>query len=1108
MSDNKKPKQENNYTAKSIQVLEGLEPVRKRPGMYIGGTSPEGLHHLIWEVVNNSVDEAMAGYCKNIEVKMLQDNVVEVTDDGRGIPVEKHPQTKKSTLETVLTILHAGGKFGGDGYKISGGLHGVGVSVVNALSVWTKAEVKRDGKIYSMEFERGKPKTKDPEVVGKSTEVGTKISFKADPQIFPVIEYNWEKVLGYVRQQAYLTKGVSIKVFDKREKGKERSYGFLFDGGLISYIKFLNRRKEIKNEMPFYAEKKVEDTLVEVALQYTDGYKEHIFSFANNIFTPEGGTHEAGFRAALTRVMNNYAKKNNYLKEKDESFTAEDLQEGLTAVISVKLKNPQFEGQTKAKLGNSEMRGIVSSITAEALADYLEAHPNNAKAILEKCLLTAKSRIAARAAKDAVIRKGALEGMTLPGKLADCSSKNPAESELYIVEGDSAGGCFDGKTEVALVDGRNLSFLELIEEEKKNIKNYCYAIKEDDSVGIGEIKNVRKTKHNAEVIKIILDNDEELVCTPDHLFMLRSCKYKKAKNLTEKDSLMPLYRQFSRLGKRITIEGYEMIFNPAQLRWIFTHMLADKYNLEHEFYQENAGSYRHHVDFNKRNNNPNNLIRLNKEDHLEIHRQCVRKTLQRPDVLKKLKALRKTREYREKISNTMLKPKTRKMLSERAKKQWENKEYKNFMAEKFLEFYNSNSQYREKNNKSLNVAQKKYWSSEENKQKQAARARKYFEKYPEQKKQLSEIAKKQWQNASLLKWRKEKTTQQWTRDFRVKRKIAYNQTYLQKALKVLHDVYKAKNKINKIAYDKIRKESNDKNLIKYETIRQRFFGGSEKKLQEAAVHFNHRIKSIEKIAKKIDVYDLEVPNAHNFALASGIFVHNSAKQGRNRKFQAILPLRGKLVNVEKTTLDKVVKSDTLKPIIIALGAGIGNSFDIEKLRYHRIIIMADADVDGSHIRTLLLTFFYRYYEELITRGYIYIAQPPLYRIQKSKDVRFAYTEEEKNKIINELKKSKIPRNNTLENSEAEIIMETDESESEVGEKIAGINIQRYKGLGEMNPEQLWETTMDPERRVMRQVKIEDATSADRVFDILMGSDVEPRRRFIQTHAKSVKNLDI
>jgi DNA gyrase subunit B len=668
------------YSAKSIQVLEGLEPVRKRPGMYIGGTSAEGLHHLIWEVVNNGIDEAMAGYGDEITLKLLTNNIVEFSDKGRGIPIEKHPQTKKSTLETVLTVLHAGGKFGGNGYKISGGLHGVGVSVVNALSTYLRAEVKRGGKIYEMEFERGKPKSKEPKVIGKTKETGTVISFQADPQIFPEIKYNWEKILAYLRQQSYLTKGINVKIYDERDEKNKRAYGFLFDGGLISYIKFLNRGKEVKNEMPFYVEKEVDENMVEIAMQYTDSYKEHVFSFANNIFTPEGGMHEMGFRTALTRVVNAYARKASLLKEKDTNFTSEDLQEGLTAVISVKLKNPQFEGQTKAKLGNGEMRGIVSSVMAEALAEYLESHPNNAKAMIAKIMLTAKARIAARAAKDAVIRKGALEGMTLPGKLADCSIRDASKTELYIVEGDSAGG--------------------------------------------------------------------------------------------------------------------------------------------------------------------------------------------------------------------------------------------------------------------------------------------------------------------------------------------------------------------------------------------------------------------------------------------------SAKQGRDRRFQAILPLRGKLVNVEKTTLDKVVKSDTLKPIIIALGAGIGDSLDISKTRYHRIIIMADADVDGSHIRTLLLTFFYRYFEPLIREGYIYIAQPPLYRIQKGKEVQYCYTEEQKNVAVSEIIKKSAEKAGKKEKAnkkaEPEVIMETDEEngESEVGEKVAGINLQRYKGLGEMNPTQLWETTMDPDTRMMLQVTIEDAEAADKMFDVLMGSEVEPRRRFIQTHAKSVKNLDV
>ncbi|HOX11148.1 MAG TPA: DNA topoisomerase (ATP-hydrolyzing) subunit B [Candidatus Moranbacteria bacterium] len=691
MAKDETKKKGSGYDAKSIQVLEGLDPVRKRPGMYIGGTSTEGLHHLIWEVVNNSIDEAMAGRCDKIKIQLLPENIVQIEDNGAGIPVEIHPQTKKSTLETVLTVLHAGGKFGGDGYKVSGGLHGVGVSVVNALSVWTKAQVHREGKIWEQEYKRGVPVAK-VKPVGKSDRTGTTISFQADPQIFPEIKYSWTKILDYVRQQAYLTKGVKIIVEDRREVLKKEDdykicrHGFYFDGGIISFVKFLNRGKEVKNDLPVYIEKTVDDVNVEISLQYTDGFKEHLYSFANNIFTIEGGMHVTGFKMALTRVLNDYAKKNNLLKEKEGAMTSEDLKEGLTAVVSVKLRNPQFEGQTKSKLGNAEVRGIVSSVTSDGLVEFLEKHPNNAKAMIEKCMLTVRARIAARAAKDAVLRKGALEGMTLPGKLADCTTRDAQRSELYIVEGDSAGG--------------------------------------------------------------------------------------------------------------------------------------------------------------------------------------------------------------------------------------------------------------------------------------------------------------------------------------------------------------------------------------------------------------------------------------------------SAKQGRNRMFQAILPLRGKLVNVEKTSLDKVVKSDTLKPIIIALGTGIGETFDASRLRYGKIIIMADADVDGSHIRVLLLTFFYRYFEELITNGNIYIAQPPLYRIQKGKDIRWAYDDKEKDLIIEELRLKTAEKNAEKKSAKAVKIEESvssadeeiTEEDLEAGdgeiEKIAGVTIQRYKGLGEMNPQQLWDTTMDPEKRKMLQVEIGDAQEADKVFDILMGSDVEPRRRFIQTHAKDVKNLDV
>jgi len=668
MAKKKELKTKSDYTAKSIQVLEGLEPVRKRPAMYIGGTSVEGLHYLVWEVVNNAIDEAMAGYCKNVVVELLPENKVRVTDDGRGIPVEKHPQTKKSTLETVMTKLHAGGKFGGEGYKISGGLHGVGVSVVNALSVWMRAEVFRDGKTWIQEYKRGKP-LGPVKANGKSNKTGTVITFQPDPEVFAEIVWNWNEIVDYLRQQAYLTKGVNIKIFDKREVlnekdlHKEKRVGFCFDGGIVSYIKFLNRGKEAKNFRPFYVEKTANDVYIEISLQYVEGLKEHLYAFANNIFTTEGGMHVTGFRTALTRVLNDYGKKNGLIKEKNGgSLTSDDVSEGLTAVVSVKLKNPQFEGQTKAKLGNSEVRGIVLTVMSEGLSEYLEKNPNDAKAIIGKCLISAQARLAAQAAKQAVIRKGALEGMTLPGKLTDCSSRDAEKCELYIVEGDSAGG--------------------------------------------------------------------------------------------------------------------------------------------------------------------------------------------------------------------------------------------------------------------------------------------------------------------------------------------------------------------------------------------------------------------------------------------------SAKQGRNRNFQAILPLRGKILNVEKARIDKMLMSQEIKNLIIAMGTGVGDQANIDKMRYHRIIIMTDADVDGSHIRTLLLTFFYRNFEEIIKRGYLYIAQPPLYRIQKGKEVLYAYNDEDKNEIVEEfLSDSKKDKKTKIEITDEAI-------------KTGGVNIQRYKGLGEMNPSQLWETTMDPQNRVMYQMKIKDAAEADKIFNILMGSEVEPRKRFIQTEARSVVNLDV
>ncbi|EGT3932214.1 DNA topoisomerase (ATP-hydrolyzing) subunit B [Clostridioides difficile] len=629
------------YGASQIQVLEGLEAVRKRPGMYIGSTSPRGLHHLVYEVVDNSIDEALQGYCSDIYVSINEDGSVLVKDNGRGIPVEIHPKTGKSTLETVLTNLHAGGKFGGGGYKVSGGLHGVGVSVVNALSKWMVAEVYLNGKRYKQTYEKGLPTSK-LEVVGESQDKGTMIQFMPDETIFDEIEFKYETLEYRLRELSFLNKGIKIVFEDKRE-GQEKRKEFHYTGGLVEYIKYLNKSRTGIHDDIVYIDKKVDDCFVELAMQYTDGYTENIYSFANNINTHEGGSHLSGFKAALTKTVNDYAKRNKFLKENDVNLLGEDIREGLTAVVSVKLPEPQFEGQTKTKLGNSFMRGIVDSVTVDELGSFLEENPSTARIIVDKALRAQRAREAAKKARELTRRKSVLESTSLPGKLADCAEKDPSKSEIFLVEGVSAGG--------------------------------------------------------------------------------------------------------------------------------------------------------------------------------------------------------------------------------------------------------------------------------------------------------------------------------------------------------------------------------------------------------------------------------------------------SAKQGRDRNSQAILPLRGKILNVEKSRLDRILSSDEIKNMITAYGCGIGEDFDIDKARYHKIIIMTDADVDGAHIRTLLLTFFFRYMRPLIDEGYVYAAQPPLYKVTKQKKEHYVYSDKELNILLDE-----IGRN--------------------------GVELQRYKGLGEMNAEQLWETTMNPETRTLLQVTVEDAAIADEVFSMLMGDKVAPRKEFIEENARFVRNLDI
>jgi len=1067
----------NDYTASRIQVLEGLEAVRKRPGMYIGPTDINGLHQMVREVVDNSVDEALAGYADHIDIVIHADASVTVSDNGRGIPVDLHPTKKVSGLELAATVLHAGGKFDSDSYKVSSGLHGVGLSVVNALSTWMRIEVRARGKLWRQEYRTGKPQG-PVKAVGNSDGRGTTVNFMPDTMIFKDgIDYNFRALTQRFREMAYLTKALRFHIADERDN---QEVSFYFEGGIRSYVRHLNKEKSVLHKLPFYVERDSNGVAVEVALQYTEAYDtDSIYAFANNINNTDGGAHLTGFRNALTRVVNNYARSKGLLKENEANLTGDDVREGLTAVISVKLQDPQFSSQTKEKLVSPEATSAVSSVFGDAFNTWLEENPSDAKRIIEKTISAARTRLAVQKVRETA-RKSAMEGFSLPGKLADCSDTNPARCEIYIVEGDSAGGCFSGDTQVALADGRSLSFEEIVAEQAEGKEHFCYTIRKDGTIGVERIVNPRVTKRNAEVVRVALDNGEAIVCTPDHRFMLRDGSYKPAIALTSNDSLMPLYRKLSdKRESGITIDGYEMAWDPRSESWLFTHVLADWYNRWSGVYVETDGDHCHHVDFNKRNNNPTNIRRLPADVHLALHREHVSRTLHRPDVVEKCRAIKQSDAFHSAMSARMQQPETRRIMSEQAAAQWANDDYKSYMGERWREFYATNAEYRQQNAEQLDQAQRTYWAEVANRQAQAERVRDYFAGNPQAREMLAELAQVQWQDEALLVWRREKTKEQWTPEFRAKRKAALAQTYYQKTLAALKGCER-QGTLDLDIYQAHRRQTNDKSLLRFDTFCQRYFEGDETRACEAVANYNHRVVSVERLAERIDVYDIEVPHTHNFALASGVFVHNSAKQGRDRRFQAILPLRGKILNVEKSRLDKMLSNNEVRALITAIGASVGEQFDPAKLRYHRIVIMTDADVDGSHIRTLLLTFFFRYMRPIITNGHLYIAQPPLFSIKHGKEMKYVYTDAERDSYLETLPKDARER----------------------------AHIQRYKGLGEMNAEQLWETTMNPLNRTMGQVTLEDAQAADETFTMLMGDLVPPRKRFIQTHALEVRNLDI
>ncbi len=1110
------------YLADQIQVLEGLQAIRKRPAMYIGSVDARGLHHLVHEVVDNSIDEAMAGFCKNIQVTLNPDSSVTVADDGRGIPVDVHPKYGEPGVQLVLSRMHSGGKFEHKMYRVSGGLHGVGLSVVNGLSEWLEVRVRREGKEHRMRFERG-TKASDLEVVGPAEGTGTIITFKPDSQVFETIEFDYDTLAARLRELAFLNAGLEIIIVDKAHG---RGDVFQFSGGISEYVKWINRAKTPLHPDPIRFTKESNGTFVEVAMQYHDGYSESIFTFVNNIDTVEGGTHLAGFKAGLARAFNNYAKENKYLKQ-GEGLEGDDVREGLTAILSVKIPDPQFEGQTKMKLGNSEVKGIVESAVYEKLTEHFLENPKVAEICIGKAVLASQAREAARKARELTRRKGLLEGFNLPGKLADCQERDPAKSELFIVEGPSAGGCFSGDTRIALADGRRLSFTEIIEERERGVEHFCYTIRRDGKIGLQKITDARKTRENAKVVKVFLDNGEEIRCTPDHRFMLRNGSYRQARSLRPGDSLMPLRTKLSDMNEPgITINGYEMVWDPKSESWLFTHVLADWYNLWQGTYAAYAEDQRHHVDFNKLNNSPPNVVRLSRADHLSLHSEHVGKTLRLPGNVERSKRVRQSQGFRKKMSERMKQPDMRRILSVRAKNQWSDPEYKRHMKSSWLRFYWENEGYRNEVLERLNRGQREYWSVPGRRSAGAVRSRRYFAENPAAREEFSKRAQKQWHDDGLRAWRAEATRRQWRapeyrhrhaesvrrwwkahpehaqklaaaagqtwadpeKRFRIeqglrrwretvptqRRSQVIREGHRLKSLQLLNAVLDAEDVQE--AYEQLRR-STAPTAIRYDRLLQEHFEGERARMLEAAANVNCKILAVVALSEPVDVYDLAVEGTHNFALAAGVFVHNSAKQGRRREFQAILPLRGKILNVEKARLDQMLKNEEIRVLITAIGAGVGEDFNPSKVRYHKIVQMADGDVDGAHINTLLLTLFFRYMRSLIDAGYVYIAQPPLYKIRKGKDLYYAYSERQREDLAKQL-----------------------------GDK--GVVYQRYKGLGEMNAEELWETTMDPARRVLKQVTIEDAAAADALFSILMGEAVEPRRQYIQDHAKEVVNLDI
>ena len=957
------------YSVNQISSLSGLSAIQKRPGMYIGTTSQMGLNVLVREIWDNSVDEYTAGFGNEIDIEIFEGGRVRVIDHGRGIPVGPHPEWKKpdgtplDTLTGILTILHAGGKFGeeGSGYKSSAGLHGIGSKCANALSKELIATVKRDGKIYQQTFNYGNPIT-EVEIIGTcdKDDTGTTIEYEPDPNIFKqTVLPNCNALQGKIDEVTSLNGGLIIK-YKNHNTNVEKT--FHHPDGIKSYVRDLvkDKKKLFNESLSCSRMVKVDDKYinVEISFIYDDEDKpsETFKTFANNVNTTEGGYHLTGFRDSFKKCMNEFIIKNNLSKNEVE---LRYLLDGICCIISVRVPEAEFEGQTKNKLGNIEAKTATANVVEIMFKELYKERFEDFKLIADRAIKVKIAEEAARKARQNARAANKVAKTALPGKLADCSNRN-GYTELYLVEGDSAAGCHTYDTKVKLADGRNLEIGKIVEEFNNGKKNYVYSCDENGRITIQPIVDAFITKKNTQVIRLTLDNGEQIKCTPEHPYMLRNGEYKEAQYLTKEDSLMPIYVNYSNhpFMNNFNInkdeQKYEFIKMNDDNKWYATHrVVAEQY---HGIKPNNM--HTHHKDINSLNNIPENLIYMDATEHLQMHA-----------------------DIRKNDENYI------KLVSENTKKQWQNEDFRRQASERSRQQMlnggglvgchrrklENDPEYFERNWKKLH--------GEKQSKKRKESLKKYYNEHEEVREKLSQQAKEQWNNEELRKWRAEKTREQMNDlIFREKRRKNMMQNRINKALNIVNSMINDEIEFNKDNYEEIRRQkSGYKFIASWKLLLEKY--GNVNNIIEEAKTFNHKVVKIEWLEEKEDVYDITVPPYANFALSAGIFVHNSAKMGRFSKFQAILPLRGKVLNVEKVEMSRVLESDAIKSIIAAIGTGIGAKFDIKKSRYDKILLMTDADVDGSHIRILLLTFFYNYMRPLLEEGYIYCTQPPLFRVE-------------------------------------------------------------------------------------------------------------------------------